>query len=51
MTTRHGIMMPFVPFASRADRDRTLLVMCPIITESAGMRQIARMPQPHRDEM
>jgi len=51
MTTRHGIIMPLVPFASQADRDRTLLVMCPIMTECVPMRQIARMLSANRDEL
>lgn len=51
MTTRRGIIMPPIPFASQADRDRTLLVMCPIMTECVPVRQIARIRPENRDEV
>jgi len=41
MTTPPAIIMPAVPFASQADRERALSVMKLIITECVGMRQIA----------
>lgn len=40
MTTRPGIIMPAVPFASRADRERALTVMGVIMTYRVGSRQI-----------
>ncbi|GAA2973110.1 hypothetical protein GCM10010460_04870 [Microbacterium terrae] len=41
MTDRPAIIMPAVPFASQADRERAVSVMCPIMTEEVRMRQIA----------
>jgi hypothetical protein len=43
--------MPAVPFASQADRERALSVMCPIMTDCVGMSQIARMRHPEHEEM
>lgn len=40
MTTRPGIIMPAVPFASRADRESALTVMRPIMTYRVRARQI-----------
>ena len=42
MTARPATIMPAVPFASKADRERASSVMRPIMTERVGMRQIAK---------
>src|SRR6187431_2682072 len=51
MTTRPAIMRPAVLFASRADKERAVSVMKPIMTELVPMRQIARMPPSFDDGM
>ena len=51
MTTRPAIMVPAVPFASQADRERAGSVMWPIMTECVSVRQIALRGAADHDEM
>ena len=51
MTARPAIIMPAVLFASWADRECALSVMCPIMTDCVVMSQIARMLHPDDEEM